>query len=534
MSSRVRPINLVNFTGGLNLRADAFELGEGESPDMLNVDVDPRGGFVARKGWTRWNTSDVAVTWDPRTMYVHELSSGTDRVFLANNGLILRSDDGVTWTVLNSTTDIVAAASPHLADFAPWGDTVYIACGKTVQSVKVVSAGTVTRMTQAEAGTFTEYDAPSSGRMPHADYIAAHQGYIFVASTEEGGTNYPHRVRWSHPNNPEAWQEDDYIDVQEGGGVITGLVPMRDHLLIFKQSAVYALFGYDSDSWQVVNVSREKGAPHRQAIARTESAVFFYSHLEGVFALGGGEFPKEVSESLRPIFKSGDFATAATENVWLGWLGQRLWFSVPYSTETSASDATTCFVFDPTIGEGAWMAYRGSDGFGLGPFAQGGFGGGSGLLLGASRSTPSVMQVEANDTAQDDFDGTPAGFESYYVTKWMDGGFPTLKKSWRRPDLVTKERDADYTVTIQVYRDYDESDVVRTKTITVAGGAVGGVWGAFTWGSDVWGSPAKGSMIERAGSLGPARAVQLRLTGQVSKPWGVDAIIFKFIPRRMR
>ena len=33
-----------DFTGGLNLRADQFNLGVSESPTLLNVDVDPRGG----------------------------------------------------------------------------------------------------------------------------------------------------------------------------------------------------------------------------------------------------------------------------------------------------------------------------------------------------------------------------------------------------------------------------------------------------------------------------------------------------------
>ena len=33
------------FTGGLNLRSDQFNLNDNESPDLLNVIVDPRGGI---------------------------------------------------------------------------------------------------------------------------------------------------------------------------------------------------------------------------------------------------------------------------------------------------------------------------------------------------------------------------------------------------------------------------------------------------------------------------------------------------------
>lgn len=37
---------LESFSGGLNLRADQFDLEENESPDMLNVSIDPRGGLL--------------------------------------------------------------------------------------------------------------------------------------------------------------------------------------------------------------------------------------------------------------------------------------------------------------------------------------------------------------------------------------------------------------------------------------------------------------------------------------------------------
>jgi len=53
-----------DFTGGLNLRADQFQLAENESPKMLNVDVDPRGGVFSRGGYTAINSSVVA-SWNP-------------------------------------------------------------------------------------------------------------------------------------------------------------------------------------------------------------------------------------------------------------------------------------------------------------------------------------------------------------------------------------------------------------------------------------------------------------------------------------
>ena len=539
MANRTIPINLTNFTGGLNLRADAFELGDGESPSMLNVDIDPRGGFVARKGWTNWSSGKItAGTWNPRTIFIHELSDGSERVYVANDGKLLATATGVVpfTTQQAAGTDVVANAAPHGADFAPWGDTLYVACGKANQGVRIVGT-TATRLTAGAAATWREIESPSGTVMPRADFVASHSGYLFVASTSEDSTSYPHRIRWSHPNNPEQWRSSDYIDIFEGGGPITGLVPNRDHLLIFKQSSVWALFGYDSDSWQLVNVTRERGAPTRQAIARSEQAVFFYSHLAGVYMIAGDGFPKGVSEPLRPLFEDG-FADLPNE-VGLGWVDQRLWFACPYDPTANATTSVSVFMMDPTVGGGAWTRYTSAHGGGVGPFGQGGYGaGGAELPIVALRSFAQLMLRNASTSPVDSFvDGTTvtANVEAYYVTRWLDGGYPTLKKSWRRPDLVVKERSQAYELTIETYRDYDEANVTREKVVNVDAGSAGPIWGSFVWGDgSIYGPPAKGSRIERGGNLGSARTVQLRISGEAGKPWGVDAIVFKFIPRRMR
>jgi hypothetical protein len=46
-----------DFTGGLNFRADQFQLSKSESPDMLNVEIDPRGGLFSRGAFREINTT---------------------------------------------------------------------------------------------------------------------------------------------------------------------------------------------------------------------------------------------------------------------------------------------------------------------------------------------------------------------------------------------------------------------------------------------------------------------------------------------
>lgn len=52
MARGIKMMTAKDFRGGLNLRADAFELAPNESPDLLNVDIDPRGGVEQRNGVT--------------------------------------------------------------------------------------------------------------------------------------------------------------------------------------------------------------------------------------------------------------------------------------------------------------------------------------------------------------------------------------------------------------------------------------------------------------------------------------------------
>ena len=60
-----------DFTGGLNLRADQFQLARNESPDMLNVEIDPRGGVFTRGAMREINSSAIpyATTWNPQRLY---------------------------------------------------------------------------------------------------------------------------------------------------------------------------------------------------------------------------------------------------------------------------------------------------------------------------------------------------------------------------------------------------------------------------------------------------------------------------------
>jgi hypothetical protein len=565
MPNRREPLNLVDFTGGLNLRVNQFQLAGNESPQMENITIDPLGGIYSRLGWERWNAADIAIdptTWNPRRAFLHQLADGTDNVYVAANNKIFMTSGSNTFT----DSGLVANAAIHMADFTSYGDTVYVACGMTNQCAQRKGLGAFTLIPAAGVSTWNDdYTNPLHNVMPKAGLMETHAGYLFVARTEEDGIQYYNRVRWSHPTSQDDWAHDDYIDIGAGGSQIVALMSYEDHLLIFKADGIWALYGYDAESWQLIQKSSTIGATSPQSVSRSETAVFFYSASDrgGIYAYGG-ERPIEISEQLRYAMEG----IVNNELIWVGWAGRKLWVTLPWTYDGPTDDDAGVFVFDPSIGEnGAWSYYS-SEAGGLGPIVSGSNIDSQAKPLAVLRNTdhPCIVQLNARTdaadlvakdsvlgatTKPDQWDmpmiltdtglgilmsGT-AGlqpFRTRYRTPWMTADWPTRKKSWRRPDFVCRRTGHDYQIHVQSFRDYEEQNARRSSTVYVYGGGKT-VWGQFDWGDgSLWGAGGtSGGIIRRGSSYGLARALQLNIEGATrGAQWGIDAVVLKFVFRR--
>jgi hypothetical protein len=589
MVNRLEPLDLVSFVGGLNLRRNQFQLADDESPDLLNVDIDPRGGFYTRQGWQRWNPTDIvpvttATTWQPRNAFVHDTSTpGTQHIYVVNGVDIYQGDDAGAFTNLSTLPDVTG--SPHGADFAAWGDDVYIAMGAATSTYRQTLVAAPVAM---DPDDWSEIDVPNTGTFPQCTYVEDHGGYMWCADTLEAGIRRRNRVRWSHPGVPDAWRQDDFVDIDAGGGYITGLISYNDHLVVFKTTGIWAIYGADAETQQINNPSEHIGASTVTGITKSSQAVFFYSTYEGggVFMYTGGQ-PKLLSEALRPAFE----AMHAPHNVFVSWAGRRLWVGVPWhKDEGEKDDPTTLFVFDPDVGQGAWTMYRsnygavasvldGSDTNGRYPLAA--FWSPStaalvtldfsleaydAILLSQTIGvTPGTDPLDPPDylvTGGDDEiivgGGTFLGqeFDSYYRTRWLHAGWPDRKKSWRRPTFICREVAQDTDLLVEIYRDYNEASIYRSRALHLRSG--GGVYwselGADSidfpgadWdpeGADDpdgrganWGQTPSGSRLIRGGSMGMAKAVQMKIRASGVSPrkrWGVDAIVAKIVMRRFR
>lgn len=526
-----------DFTGGLNLRADQFQLAPNESPRMLNVEIDPRGGIFSRGAMRAVNGTAVTPNWVPERLFPFY---GSSNYLMLSTGFKDAVNGDVFYSPGESFGSFASLSIPvsdeHGANFSPWGSKLYISTG--VNTASRVWDGT-TVVSLAEPGWAPSYISPVSGTFPKASLTATHAGKIFVANTKEGSTAYPNRIRWSHPNNPESWAELDRIDINDGGSEITAIVPYSGHLVIFKRNAVFALFGYDSDTFQVVEISRTVGAATSHSVVATERGVYFFSYPDGLM-LYNGERVIDLFEQMRPAIQNGWINNNAIEEVYVNYINRRVWVSVPYNdpqeSYTVATTPTMALVYDPSISaRGSWLMFRTAD-------LKAGSGGctfikkdGTTLHLLLHATLPYVLSVDLYNTSYDNINGLDYQFESRYRTRWYDAGTYSQKKMFRRPDIITKQNPQATQIGVKAYADYEEASGSEMKQyiLDLPASGSGMIWGISEWNAANWGAANTGSQITTGRSIGLAKSIQLEFSGPVGKPWGINSFSLKYNPRKV-
>ena len=577
--TRLQELGFTDFTGGLNVRDQrSFQIADNESPQMLNMRADERLGIYTRKGMRRWNATPVTTgTWNPRNGYEHDYADDTNAVFVTNEQGIWVAENSSTFTQLEyvPTNPVGCNADPHLADFASWGDSTYIATGRKVDDliagdvpIKYSQGGSVNQLTVLGVGTYNDdYTIPVGGVMPQADYTEPHAGYLFCASVredEDGGgvADYPSRLRWSHPNSPEDWAKADFIDIEVGGGRITGLMSYQDHLLIFKTDSLWALYGYDSDSWQLIKVSPSIGTPSPTATARSPIGCFFYSASgRGDIYRYDGDGLQRISENIEQVVE--EVPTNRYKDVWMGWASDVLLVSLPWIAYWDplggvSSVNNSLFMWDPYTGNGSWEMHRPAKG-NIGPIIErsDSLFEPSLLVLFGSDVEACLLQIGAVDAPNDFIDDltTPTPFPTRYATNWKFAGTPELRKHWMRPRYIIRNPTTSVAILVQIYRDYDESAARRNHQLLIEAdgtyfwrdlGYDDPAGDGFDWAQDdgettpagrggVWSGSTKGGRIIRGKSFGIARSVQVAFSTAPLTPgkeWGIDAVVLKHIDRR--
>jgi hypothetical protein len=552
----IKGIRVDDFTGGLNFDSNVFNLSDNQTNDALNVDFNPRGGVSTRWGFARSNTTAIggvsAGNLKPYRLFAWDNSSR--RVMIATDTKVY-SYPSVAYGEAQADDTGISTNATFGSAFASWDQdsvsTLYVTCGTGYNCAKI-DGTTVSTLTASGTGQWqNDLANPNGTHMPRSQVIATHLERAWVADTYENSNAYPNRLRFSHPLFPESWREDDYIDIVAGGPRITAIVPFGGSLFVFKDHAIFAVYGFNEETFQVVDISRKLGAPSVNCVIGTPNGIYFYTNPDGVFFFDGTTI-KDIFKPIRPMFIESEITEGAVVGISMGYANTRLYFSVPTgndvaniltynsSVEAYEEDArkydgfsravlpTKTFVYDPNVGSGAWTAYKTADGFGL--VSPIDFLKNSGDIehVAIHPYQPYLLKIDKRENGdQDNIAGTNTPFESYFVTGWQDAKNVSAKKFWRRPEFVFRKGTQASTIQVFVYHDWDSYDPIKSFYLSSPAGEDDGNWTG-------WGPPEFGANHVFADSLGLARSVKLKISNTTGDPWAIYSIVYKFNPRKVK
>ena len=269
------------------------------------------------------------------------------------------------------------------------------------------------------------------------------------------------------------------------------------------------------------------------------NGCYFWNGEDGVYLYNREQF-FYLFDKLDPAIRDGRITFGAVPQ--LAWGNNKLYASVDW-TEDGATTRRT-LIFDPTLGQGgAWVM---SD-IDAGPMTA--FRPPSGrpeVLAGCVATTGSVIDLEdeQNRTSDRYTGSTETHITSYFVTRWVTGRNPIVKKRWGKPRMVTLA-ESSITMPVQVYKNYDKAEQALSFDVIITGRTSTSEWDTAKWDnadplSDyyaAWDAIASNLVadVKRLPTLGTARSVSMKVNGpSTNSTWEINALAYTYVARRMR
>lgn len=287
---------ITDFSGGWNPRDAWSQVADNESPDMLNVTLDQRGGIAKRLGLTKLNGSDQIVnTGNVQSLYY---SSAIDKMIAqVGTDLYTSTDGGVNWSA--SIKTFTTSARCHMVDFLGKVviihpvDTVFTYDGTTF-SAAVANSPKGTCITVWQNALWSIGDSTNPSRVTRSDL---------------GAITYP-----ASPVTNDIRAINDKPLTAIGGGI--GIdVQGRSGLMVYKEDSQYRIHASDTGAYSVMDLQFGASGP---ACITTNAGITVALCKRGVTATrGDGTAPVYVSSRQEPLFRESQitFSTAGTWQV---------------------------------------------------------------------------------------------------------------------------------------------------------------------------------------------------------------------------
>jgi len=515
MAASNEVIYLDRFNGGLNLSRQAQYLSPSETPDCLNVDFDIRGGFMTRSGFVGQNDDALLAGG----LFLGPTYFGGDVVLIQGDGGELLEWDG---TAVSNTAATLTDALTTKVRMATFGDKAYFANGRAA-GVIVMKAWNGSTLSTLGSTFNDDLLAPNAGDMPDAQLICSHKNHMFIADTNESGTRFPNRVRYSHLGFPEDWHTDHYIDIgdPDDGDPIVALVSFADHLLIFRHTQIHAIYGYDHDSWVRDQLAVSSGVRDQSCVTANMNMVFWFSTEGNVVTYDGNQL-RVISEPIEHWTRIGNIDSTVHGDVM--WGHDKLFLVVGAGPQIVASHLL--FVWDmftktwtrysPNVH--SMMFWREVDS--------------ADLQLFMFHDDDDIYVLDETS----DFDvvgGVTVPFQAYYRTAWLTAGETATKKRWKRP-RISAAANASTTIRVDVFHNFNEQSRTRTSDVAIVAGESGGLWGE-NWGTLLWGTgDVETYVFEHSPAAGSSYAVQFLFANTAATRWWVDSVAVPFRRKQVK
>jgi hypothetical protein len=349
----------VNDFGGLNVAADAQDVGWSAAVDLLNVTRWVPGRISTRSGYAKLNTSTPSGAY---TNAVETRAGGTAHIAAFRTTKVVDS--------IASTGVVTAAAASFPAGFTAFQTTEFGSPSGTLLYIADTGAATAHTLQKWNGATLANsVGKPQFVAVTPWDNRVAQAGYAAAADTPSGANGSTSTVFFSDALAPDTYTSTSWVELHPGDGeVITAMVAWHDLLFVFKETACFVFYGTATLSdgtpqflYRRVTLPSSIATYANTLTASVNAATagpggVYYHAADGIYITTGGT-PVMASGDVRGIFsgtaissqtRSGNSGSAYPFH--LSAIGERVYFSY---MNTDASPRA--LVFDrPT---GTWTLW---------------------------------------------------------------------------------------------------------------------------------------------------------------------------------
>lgn len=294
---------VVTLADGLNQSVESIEIKDSQTTAVVNMDSSIYPTVQVRDGYTLHSQ---------HTGYINRLFKFKG-VWYCGNGKGLYKLSGSTWSAVYEYSDM---NNERLWDSAQFFD-----------GSKLYFIDGLLQMRQYDGTTLTTI----SGAPANSSFIATHSNRFFLANKKDNLLSFSGLRDASDWSSTDPYTGSGKITVETADGELpTGLTTFADHVVMFKRSTMFELFGTDSTNFQMKGPV-DVGCVSDRTILPTKYGLYFLS-VDGFYRYGGGSAPEKVSDAVKHYMNSINLTNA--HHCCAGFDGRFIYLSLVTDTNT--------------------------------------------------------------------------------------------------------------------------------------------------------------------------------------------------------